>query len=129
MAATDALAKNNLSGARHGSRPHVLRRVGGIAFGILVVGVVLLAGAVTLVPAITGATPLTVLSGSMAPALPAGSAQSADRGQRAGPGYQHRADERTRWRPALAAQPARGGFRRRTRTACRLAGPGSGDAP
>lgn len=73
MAATDALAKDNLSGARHGSRPHVLRRIGGIIFGVVVVGVVIIAGAVTLVPAVTGATPLTVLSGSMEPALPAGS--------------------------------------------------------
>lgn len=70
MAVAVDLAERNTSGAF--CRPALLR-VGGILSGALVAGVVLLAGAVTVVPAIGGATPLTVLSGSMEPALPVGS--------------------------------------------------------
>ncbi|HEY2765187.1 MAG TPA: signal peptidase I [Pseudonocardiaceae bacterium] len=43
------------------------------ALGLLVAGVVLLAGAVTLIPAVSGARAFTVLSGSMRPVLPVGS--------------------------------------------------------
>jgi signal peptidase I len=54
-------------------RPHPVRRVGAwlAAAGLLVV--VAAALAVAVVPAIAGATPLTVLSGSMEPTLPVGS--------------------------------------------------------
>lgn len=41
--------------------------------GLLVAGVVLLAGAVTLIPAVSGATAFAVSSGSMQPMLPVGS--------------------------------------------------------
>ncbi|HYH32320.1 MAG TPA: signal peptidase I [Pseudonocardia sp.] len=54
-------------------RPHLLRRVGRWIGGVLVVAVVAAAVAVAVVPAATGATALTVLSGSMEPALPVGS--------------------------------------------------------
>lgn len=52
--------------------PHPARRVLAWAGGTLVVLVVALAVAVAVVPALGGATPLTVLSGSMEPALPVG---------------------------------------------------------
>lgn len=52
---------------------HPARRIMGWAAGTALVLVVLLAVAVAIVPAIGGATPLTVLSGSMEPALPVGS--------------------------------------------------------
>jgi signal peptidase I len=54
-------------------RPHVVRRVGRWAGGLLLVAVVAAAVAVAGVPAATGASALTVLSGSMEPALPVGS--------------------------------------------------------
>lgn len=53
--------------------PHPLRRVLGWAAGTAVVLVLALAVAVALVPALAGARALTVLSGSMEPALPVGS--------------------------------------------------------
>lgn len=52
---------------------HPARRIMGWAAGTALVVVVGLALAVAIVPAIGGATPLTVLSGSMEPALPVGS--------------------------------------------------------
>lgn len=52
---------------------HPLRRILRWAAGTALVLVVLLAVAVAVIPAIGGATPLTVLSGSMEPALPVGS--------------------------------------------------------
>lgn len=52
---------------------HPVRRIMGWAAGTALVLVVALAIAVAIVPAIGGATPLTVLSGSMEPALPVGS--------------------------------------------------------
>ena len=55
------------------TRPHPARRVLTWVAGTLVVLVVALAVAVAVVPAVGGATPLTVLSGSMEPALPVGS--------------------------------------------------------
>lgn len=55
------------------SEPHPARRILTWAGGALVLVVVALAVAVAVVPAIGGATPLTVLSGSMEPALPVGS--------------------------------------------------------
>ncbi|MBW0117375.1 signal peptidase I [Pseudonocardia abyssalis] len=53
--------------------PHPMRRVLGWAAATALLLVVGLAVAVAIVPAIGGATPLTVLSGSMEPALPVGS--------------------------------------------------------
>jgi len=73
MITTVDLAKRNPSEVRYASRPPVIRRFGGTVVGALVAGVVLLASTVTVIPAIAGATPLTVLSGSMEPALPVGS--------------------------------------------------------
>ena len=55
------------------SEPHPARRILTWAGGALVLVVVALAVAVAVVPAVGGATPLTVLSGSMEPALPVGS--------------------------------------------------------
>lgn len=52
---------------------HPARRIMGWAAGTALVVVVVLALAVAVVPAIGGATPLTVLSGSMEPSLPVGS--------------------------------------------------------
>jgi signal peptidase I len=55
------------------TKPHPVRRVGGwigAAALLLVVGI---AVAVAVVPAVAGATPLTVLTGSMVPTLPVGS--------------------------------------------------------
>jgi signal peptidase len=54
-------------------RPHVVRRLGRWAGGLVAVVIVAAAVAVAGVPALTGATALTVLSGSMEPALPVGS--------------------------------------------------------
>ena len=53
--------------------PHPLRRVLRWAAGTAAVLVLALALAVAVVPALAGARPLTVLSGSMEPALPVGS--------------------------------------------------------
>lgn len=72
MSASAGPAAEITSAARIVPRPS-LRRIGRIVSSLLVVGMVLLAGAVTLVPALAGATAYTVLSGSMAPALPPGS--------------------------------------------------------
>lgn len=52
---------------------HPVRRIMRWAAGTALVLVVVLALAVAIIPAIGGATPLTVLSGSMEPALPVGS--------------------------------------------------------
>lgn len=54
-------------------RPHPIRRVAGALAGLLLVVTVGGATAVSLVPAVTGASALTVLSGSMTPMLPVGS--------------------------------------------------------
>jgi signal peptidase I len=61
------------SPTKHPSRPHVVRRIGRGFGAVLVVVVVAAAVAVAGVPAATGATALTVLSGSMEPSLPVGS--------------------------------------------------------
>lgn len=53
-------------------RPHVVRRIGTVVlWAALVVGLVA-AAAIAVVPALTGARAMTVLSGSMEPALPVG---------------------------------------------------------
>ncbi|WP_219416015.1 signal peptidase I [Pseudonocardia nigra] len=54
-------------------RPHAVRRLGRWVAGLLLVAVVAVAVAVAVVPALSGAAALTVLSGSMEPALPVGS--------------------------------------------------------
>ncbi|NMH99730.1 signal peptidase I [Pseudonocardia acidicola] len=56
-----------------GPRPHPVRRVGRWIAALVLVAMVAAAGAVAVVPAVTGAAALTVLSGSMEPALPVGS--------------------------------------------------------
>ena len=55
------------------ARPHLTRRIGRWLGVLLLLAVVAAAVAVAVVPALTGATPLTVLSGSMEPTLPVGS--------------------------------------------------------
>lgn len=72
MAAEPVTERIPIVGAEE-PEPHPLRRVLGWAAGTALVLVVGLALAVAVVPAIGGATPLTVLSGSMEPALPVGS--------------------------------------------------------
>lgn len=54
-------------------RPHVVRRVGSVVLGIAVAVALAAAAAIAVVPALAGAKAMTVLSGSMAPALPVGS--------------------------------------------------------
>ncbi|MDQ3763843.1 MAG: signal peptidase I [Actinomycetota bacterium] len=54
-------------------RPHPIRQVAGWLAGLVLVVLVGAAVAVSLVPAMAGATALTVLSGSMEPTLPVGS--------------------------------------------------------
>lgn len=54
-------------------RPHPLRRVAGGLVGLVLVTAAGAAVAVSLIPAVTGATALTVLTGSMEPTLPVGS--------------------------------------------------------
>ncbi|MGH3872150.1 MAG: signal peptidase I [Pseudonocardiaceae bacterium] len=54
-------------------RPHPVRRVARTLTGLMLLVTVAGATAVSLVPAVTGASALTVLSGSMTPALPVGS--------------------------------------------------------
>lgn len=72
MAAEPVTERIPIVGAEE-PEPHPLRRVLGWAAGTALVLVVALALAVAIVPALAGATPLTVLSGSMEPALPVGS--------------------------------------------------------
>lgn len=54
-------------------RPHVVRRIGSALLWTALLLVVIAAVAVAVVPAVTGSHALTVLSGSMRPALPVGS--------------------------------------------------------
>lgn len=54
-------------------QPHPIRRVAGWLASLVLVVAVGAAVAVSVVPAVTGATALTVLSGSMEPTLPVGS--------------------------------------------------------
>lgn len=54
-------------------RPHIARRIGSVVLGLAVLAGLAAAAAIAIVPAVTGAHALTVLSGSMAPALPVGS--------------------------------------------------------
>ncbi len=58
------------AGRRRGPGP--LERVASVVLGVVMVALVVLAGAVVVVPRVLGATPLTVLSGSMEPALSPG---------------------------------------------------------
>lgn len=58
------------AGRRRGRGP--LGRVASVVLGVVMVALVVLAGAVVVVPRVLGATPLTVLSGSMEPALSPG---------------------------------------------------------
>lgn len=57
-----------------GERRHPLRRLGSAVFWLVVAGLVALAVALVAVPAATGAVTVVVKSGSMAPALPVGTA-------------------------------------------------------
>lgn len=56
-----------------GLRPSPWRRIGGALVTVVVLGLVGLAVAVAVVPAVTGSRAYTVLSGSMVPTLPVGS--------------------------------------------------------
>jgi signal peptidase len=73
MAAEPATERIPIVGADGGSAVHPVRRIMGWAAGSALALVVVLALAVAIVPAVGGATPLTVLSGSMEPSLPVGS--------------------------------------------------------
>ena len=59
--------------AQPAEQPHPIRRVAGWLAGLVLVVAVGGAVAVSVVPAVTGASALTVLSGSMEPTLPVGS--------------------------------------------------------
>ncbi len=73
MAAEPVTERIPVVGAEPEPAVHPLRRALRWAAGTALVLVVVLALAVAVVPALGGATPLTVLSGSMEPALPVGS--------------------------------------------------------
>ena len=61
------------AGNARAERPHIIRRIGAVVLGLGALLGVAVAAAVAVVPALTGAHALTVLTGSMEPTLPVGS--------------------------------------------------------